>query len=79
MTMEPFPSSLESEAASALLLLSVSATPSLNYPPHMRHRAEAILKLLSGGCYTDAKIRQELGDSPDTSKALRMWSLKSLS
>ena len=62
--MEPFPSSHESEAAWALLLLSVS--------PHMRDRAEAILNLLSGGCCTEAKIRQELGDSPDTSKALRM-------
>ena len=41
----------------------------------MRHWAEAILKLLSDGCYTEVKIVQELGDSLDTSKALRMWSL----
>ncbi|KAG2687121.1 hypothetical protein I3843_09G038200 [Carya illinoinensis] len=39
---------------------------------HMRRRAEGILKLLSGGCSSELKIRQLLGDSPDTSKALRM-------
>ncbi|XWS66349.1 hypothetical protein CRYUN_Cryun05aG0191700 [Craigia yunnanensis] len=39
---------------------------------HMRCRAEAILKLLSGGCFSEVKIRRVLGDSPDTSKALRM-------
>lgn len=41
---------------------------------HIRRRAEAILKMLSGGCFSEVRIRQELGDSPDTSKALRMWS-----
>lgn len=41
---------------------------------HMRRRADSILKLLSGGCSSELKIRQLLGDSPDTSKALRMWS-----
>ncbi|KAG6640927.1 hypothetical protein CIPAW_09G038000 [Carya illinoinensis] len=39
---------------------------------HMRRRAEGILKLLSRGCSSELKIRQLLGDSPDTSKALRM-------
>ncbi|KAK9290911.1 hypothetical protein L1049_009090 [Liquidambar formosana] len=39
---------------------------------HMRRRAEAILRLLSGGCSSEVRIRQVLGDSPDTSKALRM-------
>ncbi|XP_022743930.1 uncharacterized protein LOC111294874 [Durio zibethinus] len=39
---------------------------------HMRCRAEAILKLLSGGCFSEVNIRRVLGDSPDTSKALRM-------
>ncbi|XP_023544086.1 uncharacterized protein LOC111803781 [Cucurbita pepo subsp. pepo] len=39
---------------------------------HMRRRAEAILSYLSGGCSSEVKIRQVLGDSPDTSKALRM-------
>ncbi|XP_024935258.1 uncharacterized protein LOC112493543 isoform X2 [Ziziphus jujuba] len=38
----------------------------------MRRLAEAILKLLSGGCFSEMRIRQLLGDSPDTSKALRM-------
>ena len=42
---------------------------------HMRCRAEAILKLLSGGCFSEVNIRRVLGDSPDTSKALRMYSL----
>ncbi|XVE95948.1 hypothetical protein REPUB_Repub02eG0179400 [Reevesia pubescens] len=39
---------------------------------HMRRRAEAILKLLSGSCFSEVNIRRVLGDSPDTSKALRM-------
>ncbi|KAM5558804.1 hypothetical protein ABKV19_020473 [Rosa sericea] len=38
----------------------------------LRRKAEAILKLLSQGCYSEVKIRQTLGDSPDTSKALRL-------
>ncbi|KAA8518171.1 hypothetical protein F0562_015645 [Nyssa sinensis] len=38
----------------------------------IRRRAEAILKLLSNGCASEVRIRQLLGDSPDTSKALRM-------
>ncbi|KAH9648307.1 hypothetical protein KPL70_025532 [Citrus sinensis] len=42
-------------------------------PSHIERRAEAILKLLSShGCSSEIKIRQALGDSPDTSKALRM-------
>ncbi|XVF75786.1 hypothetical protein PTKIN_Ptkin13bG0214900 [Pterospermum kingtungense] len=40
--------------------------------PPMRRRAEAILKLLSGGCFSEVNIRRVLGDSPETSKALRM-------
>ncbi|XP_028062612.1 uncharacterized protein LOC114265939 [Camellia sinensis] len=38
----------------------------------MRHRAEEIMRLLSNGCASEVRIRQLLGDSPDTSKALRM-------
>ncbi|KAM7524508.1 hypothetical protein LguiA_014410 [Lonicera macranthoides] len=38
----------------------------------MRRRAEDILGLLSIGCASEVRIRQLLGDSPDTSKALRM-------
>ncbi|BFG38098.1 hypothetical protein CerSpe_243720 [Prunus speciosa] len=45
----------------------------LSFSTHMRRKAEAILKLLSGGCcFSEVKIRQTIGDSPDTSKALRM-------
>ncbi|XP_057426076.1 uncharacterized protein LOC130719464 [Lotus japonicus] len=40
--------------------------------PHLRRRGEAILKLLSHGGWSEVRIRQMLGDSPDTSKALRM-------
>nr|XP_016444485.1 PREDICTED: uncharacterized protein LOC107769756 [Nicotiana tabacum] len=40
---------------------------------HMRRRAEAILKVLTcHGCASEVRIRQLLGDSPDTSKALRI-------
>ncbi|CAM8889357.1 unnamed protein product [Rhodiola kirilowii] len=40
---------------------------------HLWRRAEAILKFLnSGGCASEVKIRQVLGDTPDTSKALRI-------
>ncbi|XAR68523.1 hypothetical protein NMG60_11003669 [Bertholletia excelsa] len=38
----------------------------------MRRRAEAIKRLLSNGSASEVRIRQLLGDSPDTSKALRM-------
>ncbi|PKI32326.1 hypothetical protein CRG98_047273 [Punica granatum] len=39
---------------------------------HIRLRAEAILRFLADGSASEVKIRQVLGDSPDTSKALRM-------
>ncbi|XP_074319103.1 uncharacterized protein LOC141656055 [Silene latifolia] len=40
---------------------------------HIRRRAEAIIRMLSRGeCASEVRIRQVLGDSPDTSKALRM-------
>ncbi|KAF6140715.1 hypothetical protein GIB67_035142 [Kingdonia uniflora] len=39
---------------------------------YMRRRADAILKFLSVGCASEVRIREVLGDSPDTSKALRM-------
>ncbi|XP_027071663.1 uncharacterized protein LOC113769020 [Coffea eugenioides] len=40
---------------------------------HMRRRAEAILKVLSShGRASEVKIRELLGDSPSTSKALRI-------
>nr|XP_025886244.1 uncharacterized protein LOC112941257 [Solanum lycopersicum] len=43
------------------------------FSAHMRRRAEAILKVLSShGCASEVRIRQLLGDSPDTSKALRI-------
>ncbi|KAG8367890.1 hypothetical protein BUALT_Bualt16G0119600 [Buddleja alternifolia] len=39
---------------------------------HMGHRAAAILRILSNGSASEVRIRQLLGDSPSTSKALRM-------
>ncbi|CAN1725537.1 hypothetical protein LINPERHAP1_LOCUS118 [Linum perenne] len=39
---------------------------------HMKHQAESILKVLARGSSSEVRIRQLLGDSPDTSKALRM-------
>ncbi|PON86912.1 hypothetical protein TorRG33x02_172960 [Trema orientale] len=39
---------------------------------HIWRRADSILNMLSDGCYSEVRIRQVLGDSPDTSKALRM-------
>ncbi|KAI3694541.1 hypothetical protein L1987_77508 [Smallanthus sonchifolius] len=40
---------------------------------HLLRRSEAILKMLAhNGCASEVRIRQLLGDSPDTSKALRM-------
>ncbi|BBH07335.1 hypothetical protein Prudu_019244 [Prunus dulcis] len=45
----------------------------LSFSAHMRRKAEEILKLLSGGCcFSEVKIRQTIGDTPDTSKALRI-------
>ncbi|KAG9457384.1 hypothetical protein H6P81_001892 [Aristolochia fimbriata] len=38
----------------------------------LRRRASAILQLLSSGRSSETRIRRELGDSPDTSKALRL-------
>jgi hypothetical protein len=40
--------------------------------PHLRRRGEVILKLLSHGGSSEGRIREMIGDSPDTSKALRM-------
>lgn len=40
---------------------------------HLSRKAEGIRKLLSSqGSFSEVRIRQLLGDSPDTSKALRM-------
>ncbi|KAK6127350.1 hypothetical protein DH2020_038893 [Rehmannia glutinosa] len=39
---------------------------------HMGHRAAAIMRVLSNGSASEVRIRQLLGDSPSTSKALRM-------
>lgn len=39
---------------------------------HIRRRAEAIINILSNGSASEVRIRQLLGDSPDTSKALRL-------
>lgn len=45
---------------------------------HMRRRAEAILKVLTAhGSVSEVRIRELLGDSPSTSKALRMWAKRS--
>ncbi|KAH6819372.1 hypothetical protein C2S51_002975 [Perilla frutescens var. frutescens] len=41
-------------------------------PNHMGHKAAAIMKVLSNGSTSEVMIRQLLGDSPSTSKALRM-------
>ncbi|XP_047331026.1 uncharacterized protein LOC124934538 [Impatiens glandulifera] len=38
----------------------------------MRQRAESIMRLISLSATSEVRIRQLLGDSPDTSKALRM-------
>ncbi|CAN4109235.1 unnamed protein product [Withania somnifera] len=43
-----------------------------NAPPHLRVRAEAILGILCHGSISEVRIRQLIGNSPDTSKALRM-------
>ncbi|MCI21373.1 hypothetical protein A2U01_0042541 [Trifolium medium] len=40
--------------------------------PHLRRRGEVILKFLSLGGSSEGRIREMIGDSPDTSKALRM-------
>ncbi|CAH9102785.1 unnamed protein product [Cuscuta europaea] len=39
---------------------------------HIRRRSEAILNILSHESASEVKIRKLLGDSPDTSKALRL-------
>lgn len=41
-------------------------------PSHMGHKAAAIMRVLSNGSTSEVIIRQVLGDSPSTSKALRM-------
>ncbi|XP_051148673.1 uncharacterized protein LOC127263610 [Andrographis paniculata] len=41
-------------------------------PGHMGRKAAAILRILSNGSASEVRIRQLLGDSPSTSKALRM-------
>ncbi|CAL1352473.1 unnamed protein product [Linum trigynum] len=51
---------------------SASSSSSLCGSTHMKHQADSILKLLSRGSFSEVRIRQLLGDSPDTSKALRM-------
>ncbi|XP_058095720.1 uncharacterized protein LOC131241088 isoform X2 [Magnolia sinica] len=38
----------------------------------LRRRAEAILNFLGEGCASELRIREAIGNSPDTSKALRM-------
>ena len=74
--MASIPSTSERKAASALLQLSGSESntpdPLISAPVNLRRRAKAILSFLSGGCYSEAKIRQVLGNTPDTSLALRL-------
>ncbi|WCJ33464.1 hypothetical protein M5689_014824 [Euphorbia peplus] len=47
-------------------------TGSISFSAHLRIQAEAILNLLSRGSLSEVRIREHLGDSPDTSKALRI-------
>ncbi|CAK7342582.1 unnamed protein product [Dovyalis caffra] len=51
---------------------SGSGSGSVSVSRYLSSRAEAILKLLSSDCFSELRIRQVLGDSPSTSKALRM-------
>ncbi|KAL5712185.1 hypothetical protein ACHQM5_014381 [Ranunculus cassubicifolius] len=41
-------------------------------PNYLLSRGELILQFLAGGCASEARIRQVISDTPDTSKALRM-------
>lgn len=67
ISMESFPSTSDRIAASGLLQLRVSG--------NLRQSADAILEFLSGGWYKEAEIRQVLGNTADTSKALRLLAL----
>ncbi|XP_044467231.1 uncharacterized protein LOC123197140 [Mangifera indica] len=75
--------SLSTEAGSCLSSSASARSPCMSQrrkpdrgsrgSTHIQRQADAILKLLSsGGGSSETKIRRLLGDSPDTSKALRM-------
>lgn len=69
---ENAPSESVQEAASESSCLSISSEQ-CHSSGHLWRRAEAIIGFLrSGGCASEVRIRQVLGDTPDTSKALRM-------
>ncbi|KAK1408478.1 hypothetical protein QVD17_40284 [Tagetes erecta] len=72
-------SSCLSGGSGSLVSSSESCKSKMNKPSpavssaHLVRRSEAILKVLAhNGCASEVRIRQLLGDSPDTSKALRM-------
>ncbi|KAF5192791.1 hypothetical protein FRX31_017626 [Thalictrum thalictroides] len=44
----------------------------IHHSPSLRRRAEVIMKFLSADCASEVRIRQVIGNTPDTSKALRM-------
>ena len=67
ISMESFPSTPDRIAASGLLQLRVSG--------NLRRSANAILEFLSDGWHREAEIRNELGNTADTSKALRLLAL----
>ncbi|KAJ8570477.1 hypothetical protein K7X08_037449 [Anisodus acutangulus] len=52
--------------------LSRQKRDSLLMPAYLRRRSESVLRVLSYGSASEVRIRQMIGNSPDTSKALRM-------
>ncbi|PIA33794.1 hypothetical protein AQUCO_04000093v1 [Aquilegia coerulea] len=53
--------------------LMSAAKPKCVLPsPYLKRQADVILKVLSVGCASEIEIRQVFGDTPTTSKALRM-------
>ncbi|KAH7855118.1 hypothetical protein Vadar_021418 [Vaccinium darrowii] len=62
------------EEEASLARNSKTKLPAVANSAHLRRRAESIKRILSSGCTptSEVRIRQLLGDSPDTSKALRM-------
>ncbi|KAK4377942.1 hypothetical protein RND71_004238 [Anisodus tanguticus] len=52
--------------------LSRQKRDSLLMPAYLHRRSESVLRVLSYGSASEVRIRQMIGNSPDTSKALRM-------
>ncbi|CAL5356476.1 unnamed protein product [Camellia sinensis] len=69
-SLSPPNKSKSNESEKSLELLSNSKP--LISSASIRHRAEEIMRLLPNDCASEVRIRHLLGDSPDTSKALRM-------